>query len=63
MLNSLTNLLYNGYSMKKSTKELWESLDKKYKTKDTGTKKFVVNQFLDYKMVDSKTMVSQVQEI
>ena len=25
-------------------------------------KKFVVGRFLDYKMVDSKTMVSQVQE-
>ena len=59
--------------MKKSSQELWESLDKKYKTEDAGTKKyktedvgtkkFVVGWFLDYKMVDSKTVVSQVQEI
>ena len=61
MLNSLTD--YNVYSMKKSSQELWESLDKKYKTEDAGNKKFVVGQFLDYKMVDSKTVVSQVQEI
>ena len=26
-------------------------------------KKFVVNRFLDYKMVDSKTVISQVQEL
>ena len=63
MLNSLIDLLYNVYSMKKSTKELWESLDKKYKTEDAGTKKFVVGRSLNYKMVDSKTVVSQVQEI
>ena len=28
-----------------------------------GTKMFVVGHFLDYKMVDSKAVISQVQEI
>ena len=55
--------LYNEYNMMKSAKELLESLDKKYKTKDAGTKKFVIGRFMDYKMVDSKTVVSQVQDI
>jgi len=41
------------------TKRLWVSLDKKYKTGDASTKKFVVEQ---YKMVDSKTVISHVQE-
>nr|GEX15807.1 enoyl-[acyl-carrier-protein] reductase [NADH], chloroplastic [Tanacetum cinerariifolium] len=36
-----------------------ESLERKYKTKDAGTKKFVVARFLDYKMVDSKNVTSQ----
>ena len=49
--------------MKKSAKELWDSLDKKYKTEDLGTKKFLVGRFLDYKMVFSKTVRGQVQEI
>ncbi|GJX14744.1 reverse transcriptase domain-containing protein [Tanacetum coccineum] len=44
-------------------KELWESLERKYKTEDAGTKKFVVARFLDYKMVDSKSVVSQVQDL
>ena len=51
------------YSNKKTIKELWESLDRKYKTEDDGAKKFVVGHFLDYKMVDSKTVVNQVQEL
>ncbi|GKF24277.1 hypothetical protein Tco_0076599 [Tanacetum coccineum] len=34
-----------------TAKELWESLERKYKTEDAGTKKFVVARFLDYKMV------------
>ncbi|GJT14034.1 retrovirus-related pol polyprotein from transposon TNT 1-94 [Tanacetum coccineum] len=46
-----------------TAKELWESLERKYKTEDAGTKKFVVARFLDYKMGDSKTMITQVQDL
>ena len=59
-MNVLTDSLYNVYIDKKTTKELWESLDRKYKIENVVAKKFVVGRFLDYKMVDSKTVVSQV---
>ena len=62
ILNGLENTLYNVYSPIKTAKELWESLDKKYKTEDAGMKKFIAGKFLDYKMVDSCTVISQVQE-
>ena len=62
VMNGLSDSLYNVYIRKKAAKELWESLDWKYKTEDAGTKKLVVGHFLDYKMVDSKTVISQVQE-
>ncbi|GJZ01006.1 hypothetical protein Tco_0518967 [Tanacetum coccineum] len=55
--------LYNVYCKTMTTKELWESLEHKYKTEDAGTKKFMVARFLDYKMVDSKNMISQVQDL
>ena len=63
ILNGLDNTLYNVYSPIKKARELWESLDRKYKTEDAGMKKFVVGRFLDYKMVDSKTIISQVQDL
>ena len=63
VLNGLDNTLYNVYSPINTSKELWESLDKKYKTEDAGTKKFVVGKFLEYLMVDSKTVINQVQEL
>ena len=62
-MNGLTDTLYNVYYTKSSAKELWESLDHKYKTEDAGAQKFIVGQFLDFKMVDSKTIASQVQEL
>ncbi|KAK3032956.1 hypothetical protein RJ639_036127 [Escallonia herrerae] len=45
-----------------NAKALWESLEKKYKTEDASKKKFVVGKFLDFKMVDSKAVMNQVQE-
>ena len=62
-MNALTDSLYNVYSDKKSAKELWESLDQKYITEDAKAKKFIVGRFFDYKMVDFKIVVSQVQEL
>ncbi|XP_028122462.1 uncharacterized protein LOC114319632 [Camellia sinensis] len=47
---------------KKSAKELLDALDKKYKIEDAVAKKFVVGWFLDFKMVDSKTIISQAQD-
>ncbi|KAK3000928.1 hypothetical protein RJ639_022196 [Escallonia herrerae] len=62
ILNGLDNALYNVYSPMVNAKALWKSLERKYKTEDAGSKKFVVDKFLDFKMVDSKTVISQVQE-
>ncbi|GFY96853.1 hypothetical protein Acr_11g0011590 [Actinidia rufa] len=41
VLNGLENTLYNVCCAKMTTKELWESLAKKYKTEDAGVKKFI----------------------
>ena len=42
VMNAMTDSLYNVYTYKKTTKELWESQDRKYKTKDVVAKKFVM---------------------
>ncbi|KAM3221220.1 hypothetical protein P3L10_020488 [Capsicum annuum] len=47
----------------KTTKELWGALERKYKTEDAGTKKFFIARFLEFKIIDSKSVVSQVQEL
>nr|GEV11905.1 Pol polyprotein [Tanacetum cinerariifolium] len=63
VLNGLIDPLYNVYCKTTTAKELWESLERKYKTEDASTKKFVGARFLDYKMVDSKNVISQVQDL
>ncbi|TMW86113.1 hypothetical protein EJD97_021931 [Solanum chilense] len=37
--------------------------EKKYNTEDVGMKKFIVAKFLEYKVIDNKTVVTQVQEL
>ncbi|KAL5708198.1 hypothetical protein ACHQM5_019018 [Ranunculus cassubicifolius] len=61
--NRLIDPLYNVYSKMNSAKELWDSLEKKYKTEDAGPKKFAVAKFLDFKMVDSKPIMEQVEQL
>ncbi|XP_023753135.1 uncharacterized protein LOC111901498 [Lactuca sativa] len=63
VLNGLIDALYNVYCKVATAKELWESLERKYKTKDAGTKKHVVAKFLEYKMIDSKSVMSKVQDL
>ncbi|KZV36117.1 hypothetical protein F511_22096 [Dorcoceras hygrometricum] len=63
VLNGPDNSLYNVYSPMTTVKLLWESLEKKHKTEGSGLKKFIVGKFPDYRMVDSKYVMSQVQEM
>ncbi|PKI76641.1 hypothetical protein CRG98_002950 [Punica granatum] len=62
IMNSLHDSLYSVYQGFNTANELWESLDRKYKSVDACAKKFLVGRFLDFKMVDSRTIMSQVQE-
>ncbi|XP_016676510.1 uncharacterized protein [Gossypium hirsutum] len=63
ILNGLSDALYEVYSVKKTAKELWTSLDHKYKPEDAKTKKFLVAKFLNFVMIDSKLVVNQVREL
>ncbi|KAL6579034.1 hypothetical protein OROMI_009250 [Orobanche minor] len=60
ILNELIDSLYNVYSQIKTSKELWNSLEKKYKTDDAGAK-FVIGCYLDFQMADYKIVIEQVQ--
>ena len=63
-MSGLADLLYNFYCITYQTsKQLWEALDKKYKLKDASTKKFLVGNFLDFKMVNTKLVVNQMKKL
>ncbi|KAL7147903.1 hypothetical protein ABFS83_06G140900 [Erythranthe nasuta] len=63
ILNCLDEPLYKVYSPIKTAKLLWDSLSKKNKPEDAGYRKFIVDKFQFYRMVDSKTVSEQVNEL
>ncbi|GJR85872.1 zinc finger, CCHC-type containing protein [Tanacetum coccineum] len=46
-----------------SAKELWDSLESKYMAEDASSKKFLVSNFNNYKMVDSRPVMEQFNEL
>jgi hypothetical protein len=63
ILNTLTDPLFDMYAPKKFAKEIWEALENKYKTEDSGNKSYLVSNYFDFKMVDNKPILNQVHEI
>ena len=58
----MDNTQYNMYSSIKSVKVLSKTLDKNFKVEIISMEKFKVDKFSDFKMVDSRIIMSQVQE-
>ena len=46
-----------------SPKEIWNTLEVKYKTEKVGTNKFIIQKYFDYKMFDNISILDQVHEL
>ncbi|GJW29702.1 zinc finger, CCHC-type containing protein [Tanacetum coccineum] len=54
ILNGMSDSLFDVYTNVESAKELWDSLESKYMAEDSSSKKFLLSNFNNYKMVDSR---------
>ena len=63
ILNNLANDMYDYYINYKTTKHVWEDPQKKYNTEEAGAKKYVVSRYLNYKMVDERSVEAQSHDI
>ncbi|KAJ0437059.1 putative RNA-directed DNA polymerase [Helianthus annuus] len=61
--NSLSDRLYDLYAPIKSARELWKALEDKYKAHEEGTNKYLIAKYLDFQMVDDKSILEQVHEL
>ncbi|XP_074377384.1 uncharacterized protein LOC141718910 [Apium graveolens] len=63
ILAALSNTLFDVYSSDVyNAKLLWKTLDQIHNTDSHGLEKYYVSKFLDFKLVDSKSMTEQVHE-
>nr|GEY87211.1 zinc finger, CCHC-type [Tanacetum cinerariifolium] len=63
ILNGMSDSLFDVYTNVESAKELWDSLESKYMAEDSSSKKFLVSNFNTYKMVDSRPVMEQYNEL
>nr|GEU58293.1 zinc finger, CCHC-type [Tanacetum cinerariifolium] len=63
ILNGMHDSLFDIYQNVESAKELWDSLESKYMAEDASSKKFLVSNFNNYKMVDSRLVMEQFNEL
>ncbi|KAL7583612.1 uncharacterized protein LOC128129029 [Lactuca sativa] len=63
ILNGMFDSLFYIYQNFESAKELWDSLESKYMAKDAYNKKFLVSNFIGYKMIDSRLVMEQFHEM
>ncbi|KAJ9557464.1 hypothetical protein OSB04_012078 [Centaurea solstitialis] len=63
VLNGLADPLYNVYCKVPTAKELWESLDRKYKTEDARTKKQVVARFLEMTVSETFQVAAMIEKL
>ncbi|GJY32035.1 zinc finger, CCHC-type containing protein [Tanacetum coccineum] len=63
ILNGLSDSLFDIYQNVESYKELWDFLEAKYMAEDASSKKFLVSNFINYKMTDSRLVLEQCNEL
>lgn len=61
--NSLSGRLYDLYASIKNPRELWNALENKYKAHEQGTNKYLVSKYMEFQMVDGKSILEQVHEL
>ncbi|GJX52502.1 zinc finger, CCHC-type containing protein [Tanacetum coccineum] len=63
ILNGMSDPLFDIYQNVEFSKELWDSLEAKYMAKDASSKKFLVHNFTNFKMTDSRSGMKQYNEL
>ena len=54
---TLWTILYDVYHIFQNSKQLWESLEKKYKSEVASVKTFIVVKFLNFQMSDTVSVM------
>ncbi|GJZ25553.1 zinc finger, CCHC-type containing protein [Tanacetum coccineum] len=63
ILNGMSDSLFDIYQNVETSKELWDTLEAKYMADDASSKKFLVSNFINYKMMDSRPVLEQYNKL
>lgn len=63
ILNSLTDRLFDLHRNSSSPKEIWASLEAKYKNERRGTDKFIAMKYFEFVLSDDKNVIDQIHAL
>lgn len=63
ILNGMADSLFDVYQNHETSRILWEALEAKYLAEDASSKKFLVSNFNNYKMVENRPVMEQYHEL
>ncbi|GKG10511.1 hypothetical protein Tco_0341911, partial [Tanacetum coccineum] len=63
ILNGMSDSLFDVYTNVESAKELWDSLESMYMAEDALSKKFLVSNFNNYNLLDSRPVMEEYNEL
>ena len=53
---------FNIYCQFKVVKEIWDATNKKYILEDAGTQKYVIWNFINFRMIEDRNVSSQIHD-
>jgi hypothetical protein len=63
IISVLVDNLVGSYLQRKTGKDIWEALEAQYGASDAGGELYVMEQFLDYRMVEDRSVVEHAHEV
>ena len=63
ILNGMFESLFDIYEYHECAKDMWDAVESKYMAKDASSKKFIICNFYNYEMVDSRSVMKYYNEL
>ncbi|XP_039787042.1 uncharacterized protein LOC120653349 [Panicum virgatum] len=63
MISMLGDSMVDTYVMMSTAKEMWNTLEAKYRASDAGSELYVMEQFYDYRMLEDCSVIEQAHDI
>jgi hypothetical protein len=63
IISILVDNLVDTYLQRKTGEDIWEALEAQYGASDTGGELYVMEQFLDHRMVEDRSVVEHAHEV
>lgn len=63
ILNALSQTVYSAHRMIPTAKELWKTLETKYQNEEASNHKFLISNYMNFRMGNDKSVVAQAHEL